>query len=204
MFILDKKLQGSQSLGTGEPLLHPRWMSFIQTSPCPSPRKIPLKRHPQRLRMKARMKGVKWQHRSRRLTRSDVDQVEPRVGTRHIEGSRNFFRNLLRERRELRPGPLKRKIAHWLWSSVLLRSVFFVQGEPAARASRNDSLLPSTLSAVPGYSLDRASGSDCCHVFELSIGALYCNQALVELIWPWPCVPCFVLGNACLAFCNYV
>lgn len=130
------------------------------------------------------MKAVIWQHRSRRLTRSDVDRVEP-VWKRARGGSRNFFGNLYGSVGSSIGNcrvPLKSKIADWLWRSALLcsLSLAIATREPQLelRAVVLDTFQHFRLSLVSCF------GSACCsafsHVFKLTFGALYCKVLFSE------------------------
>lgn len=159
---------------------------FTQAPRSPSPRKIPFTRHSQRFRMKARMKtrmkSEKWQHRSRRLTRSDVDQVEP-VWERATWGSRKLLREPSTGATGAPSGTVRAplrgnsRIGYGVVCSCVV-CLCLARGSPNPQASRNHSCYLQHFRLSLVYSFDRVSSSAFCHVFELSFGALYCKVLL--------------------------
>ena len=156
-------------------------MNYIRTSRSPSPREIPFTRHPPK-----RTDENTDESREMAAQISAVDPVRywpsgTRVGTRQRR-----FQELLRERLMGTKGtssgtvgaPLKRKIVHWLWSSLILRSSLCLLGAP--QASRYDScyLQQFFRLSLLLFSFDRVFCSVSSHVLELSFGALYCSVLL--------------------------
>lgn len=159
---------------------------FTQAPRSPSPRKIPFTRHSQRFRMKARMKtrmkSEKWQHRSRRLTRSDVDQVEP-VWERATWGSRKLLREPSTGATGAPSGTVRAplrgnsRIGYGVVCSCVVCLCL-------ARGSPNPKLRVTTLVTFNTFGCPWFTRSIeflallFCHVLELSFGALYCKVLL--------------------------
>lgn len=173
------------SLGTREPLLHPWWMN--------SPRCLEAQAQ-ERSRSHGIHKNSGWKHGwkhgwnpwsgntdlggwpGQMLTKwnpcGNAPREVPGTSSGTFDGSDGSSIGNC-------PGPLKRKFAHWLCSSVLSCSLsVFGQGKPELQASRNHScylqhIWLSWFTRSIEF-LVLLFG----HVFEQSFGALYCEVLL--------------------------
>ena len=209
MLILDKKLKGWQLyvvFGTGEPIfIHQWWMNYIRTSRSPSPREIPFTRHPPK-----RTDENTDESREMAAQISAVDPVRcwpsgTRVGTRQRR-----FQELLRERSMGTKGtssgtvgaPLKRKIVHWLWSSLILRSSLCLLARVRPK-----------LRVMILVTFNSFFDCPCCSSLSIEFFVLFLLMFWSCLLVPYTARSCWVnlamamcsrlcTWNACLAFCN--